>query len=130
MNRLPRFTKPVPDGAALALRQAVECVYGDLAKAQRAREARAHWLWKIQQCTENGKVALITWSRDCDMCEGTSRRIVAAKAHIIDLSIEADLEGAEGPTNHWLQKPSDPFESEFRDRAMEAHEDGHRHIIY
>ena len=80
----------------------------------------------IEFYEENGEVNVCIWQRDCDMCEGTS--LVN-----IDATLEAYLElydevanNAEGPYNLQIVSKScaESFEPTFRDRIMEAFEDG------
>lgn len=130
---------------SLYVRNVLEQHHGLLAKATDRRIARQQWLASIKELAEpldvsNGYwgdlpagtpvVALCKWERDCDMCEGTSKRLVEATASAVQESMDHDYEWAEGPVRHWLARPSDEFESEFRDRALEAYEDGHPHVIY
>lgn len=135
----------LPDRYKLIFRQTVEAIHEKLAKATARRVARQQWLVQIREYAEpldvssgywgdlapgTMVVALCTWSRDCDMCEGTSVRLVEATPKALAEAMERDFESAEGPMRHWLQRASDEFEPEFRDGALEAYEDGHPHIIY
>ena len=121
----------------------VEQHYGHLENATQRRIARYEWLNKIKTLSEpltqsywgdiapgTMVVALCTWSRDCDMCESTSRRIVVATSTAVQEAMDRDFDSAEGPINHWLQSPSDEFNYEVRDRALEAFENGHPYSIY
>lgn len=108
----------------------METYYGFLERATARRVARQQWLGSIRECNENGVVALIEWSRDCDMCEATTRTEVEAVPWVIEEIMNERLAWAEGPTRFRIQRMSDPFEYEFRDLAMEAHENGHRHVIH
>ncbi len=124
---------------------AIERNHGLLAKATQRRVNRQNWLAQIREFAEplvadpgywgdlapgTPVVALICSSRDCDMCEGTTRRLVEAKVSAVERAMDRDFEWAEGPVRHWIQRPSDAFEAESRDRALEAFEDGHPHVIY
>lgn len=82
----------------------------------------------------NGVLYVSTWSRDCDMCEGTYRHKLEADdlfQAYIDFW-EQKAEDAEGPfAVHIITKEQyDCFQSSTRDRALEAFEDGHPHVIY
>jgi len=114
----------------LFIRNLLEMHHGNLQHARDRRLARLHWLDQIKTLAEDGQIALCSWSRDCDMCEGTTRTVMPADAKLIDERMDRDYAGAEGPMNHWLQRVSAPYEGYFRDRALEAYEDGHPHVIY
>ena len=120
----------LPDANRLYIRQQLERIDGTLQAATEARKARQAYLQRVKECNEHGVVALCHWSRDCDMCEATYREEIEAVPAVIDQRIEELLEGAEGPMQFWVQRMSDPFESTWRDRALEAYEDGHPHVIY
>jgi hypothetical protein len=100
-----------------------------LATARARRESRQDWLRQLRDDQEDGQIALIVWQRDCDMCEGTSRYVLPADAKTLDAFIDGIFASAEGPVRYHIDKPSAYFESEFRDRAFEAYEDGHPHCI-
>lgn len=137
----------VREGMRLAILAGLEMHYGALQHATQRRVNRQKWLAQIKEYAEPLRysdgyfgdeyleigtpvVALICWSRDCDMCEGTTRRLVKATVAAIESAMDRDFEWAEGPVRHWLERPSVDFEPEFRDRAMEAYEDGHPHVIF
>lgn len=104
--------------------------YGRLQEATERRIRRQNWLRRIAECAEGGEVALITWSRDCDLCEGTSRRLIAADVRVIDDSINHSLAWADGPMSFRIERPSAPFQATFRDRMLEAFEDGRgSHVV-
>jgi len=121
---------PQADVKRLHLLNQIEHRQGTLARAQHRRLARMHLHQAIKACDEQGKVAVIVTSRDCDMCEGTSRSLIAANVHAYDKFVNRQLDTAEGPMHFHLQAPSDSFEYRFRDLAAEAFEDGHPHVVY
>lgn len=145
---MKNIIKHIPETHRLYVLNQIENTQMRLARATRRREARQAFTLAVRTCAEamsqeqkncyytnnlnvgDPVVLLCSWSRDCDMCESTSSRLVSADLAVIDDIITNDYEWAEGPMNHWIQKPSDFFEPSFRDRAMEAYEDGHQHIIY
>lgn len=93
-------------------------------------QGRISLLQKIKDCTEDGKVAIIVTSTDCDWTRATY-------CHLLDPAelfsyIDQLYEDAEGPTNWHIERPSDTkdFRSSSRDLALEAFEDGHPHLIY
>lgn len=120
----------VPDTLRLFILQKIEENEGHLQDAIDRRVARQRWLAAIREYNQHGVVALCHWSRDCDCCEATYREEIEAVPAVIDARMNEILDGAEGPTRFWLQRVSDPFERSFRDRALEAFEDGHPHHIY
>lgn len=82
---------------------------------------------------EGGKVCAIESGRDCDGVQ------YAGKVHTIDANIAAwrklydDLGNwADGPFSLSVASPSEARAIEYtsRDLVMEAHEDGHPHVIY
>lgn len=114
----------------LAFLQRLERRHGLLAHATAARKARQAWIDLIAACAEDGEVAVIVWQRDCDMCEGTHRAFVPATVAEVDAYCRVQLSCAEGPMRFDIARPSEPFETDFRDRAFEAFEDGHPYAIY
>ena len=102
-------------------------------RAQAQFEQRGDWLAKraliakdIHDLSFKGKVAVYEWSRDCDMCESDSMtRIPATLTHF--RAFERSIyESAEGPVRIELMDNDDfiQFQPQFRDRAMEAYENG------
>jgi hypothetical protein len=100
-------------------------------RVQQAREATLKalsWHKQLQACTEvvNGEpsIRVVVWQRDCDMCEGW-HSYVCAVANLQE-RIESDLQWAEGPMHHGLDRPShEPDLPQSRDLVLEAHEGGH-----
>ena len=106
-------------------------------------EARTAWLHEeinmkarieaeILENARDGEVPVLMWGRDCDMCESTSARLIPANVRAF-LDMRRDMiENAEGPCSleviSW--RDYEKFEPSFRDRALEAFEDGHPGVIY
>ena len=122
--------EPQPDIKRLYLLNKAEEREHHLYRLQRKRESRLAVHHALKTCAENGKVAVIVTSRDCDMCVATERRVVSASIHELDQFLDRLYDGAEGPVSWHIQAPSDPFEYSFRDLAAEAYEDGHAHVVY
>lgn len=87
----------------------------------------------IASHAEGGKVCAIESGRDCDGVE------YSGKIHTIDATIAAWRElddgigqWADGPYHLSVASPSEAKTIEYasRDLVMEAHEDGHPHVIY
>lgn len=74
---------------------------------------------------------VLTWSRDCDMCESSNVRIhhsYISLARSYANYIE-NLEWAEGPSSWEIVEPT-PEMHHTRDRAMEAFENGRGTSVY
>ena len=104
-----------------------------IAELQQCRAGRQGFLTNLRQMAEGGKIAAIESGRDCDCVE------YSGKVHIIDATVAAynalhdDLsDWADGPFRLCLERPSvaQRVKYESRDLVMEAHEDGHPHVIY
>lgn len=80
-NAIHAMTIPMTD--KLSALDAIERQHGLLARARDRRVARQDWLQQIASLAENGVIALCEWSRDCDMCESTSRRLIEATTELI-----------------------------------------------
>jgi len=117
------------DAFILGVLNKMEETYGLLQRATDRRMARLFWLQRITDLAEDGQIAIITWSRDCDHVCGESRFLVEATAKAVDARIERDLAWADGPMSHRLAAPSEPFQGWSRDMAAEAFEDGHPHSV-
>ena len=109
----------------------------------RGYEVRTEWLQKeitrkgsieadIRENAVNGMVAIAQWGRDCDMAEGTSAYLIPANIRAYLDHEQGMYENAEGPCSQWVLSPQEyaEFTPSFRDRALEAFEDGHPHVIY
>ena len=73
-----------------------------------------------------GVCAVEVWSRDCDMCEGTSLSRIPATITAYERLVTRELSWAEGPTTFRVLDPCDwdQWEPSFRDRVAEAWDDG------
>ena len=100
-------------------------VEGKLARKQRLKD-------EIISSTENNEFALNISSTDCDHYHSVSSYIYNSDTPLMEIfnTIEALYEHCEGPTNHWISKPSEKAQDYSRDYALEAFEDGHPHVIY
>lgn len=127
---LQRTATLLPEGKRLEWLQRMEDKYRMLERATATREARQYFLRSIDEMAERGWVALVVWQRDCDMCESHTRYKVRATSWDVDRMLDRIYSNAEGPVHWHLQRMSDAFEPTFRDRALEAFEDGHPHAIY
>lgn len=78
-------------------------------------------------------VAMVTNGMDCD-CSSWSDRVTIVEAipRHVERVIDDYYAGAEGPQGHYLAPPSTvaELETEYRDLALEAYEDGHAHVVY
>lgn len=110
-----------------------EEVHRMLEKAHERTERRRWWLRRFKRFHEDGKIGVLIWSRDCDMVEGHVAWIAEVDtAAKLDAWIERRLESAEGPMSFTLVsvREAEDFLPSSRDRALEAFEDGHPHVIY
>lgn len=80
----------------------------------------------------DGKVAVEIWQRDCDMAEFTRMAVIDATTEAYHKLEDAVAQNAEGPYTLRVLSPVEAaaFKPESRDRALEAFEDGHPHVIY
>tara|TARA_R100001015_G_C4633966_1_gene199656 strand:- start:4315 stop:4761 length:447 start_codon:yes stop_codon:yes gene_type:complete len=87
----------------------------------------------IHESAENGKVAVVFGGRDCDMAQWDNR-VTLLPATFAHVSKWADdyMEAAEGHQWWHVEKPSsaEDIEESSRDLALEAHENGHPHIVH
>jgi hypothetical protein len=81
---------------------------------------------EIARCESGGSVAVVVWSRDCDMCEGTELRIIPAHVSSYLRLLDELHQWAEGPFNATIitSIEAEQFQPSFRDRALEAWENG------
>lgn len=87
----------------------------------------------IDELAENGKVAIVHGGRDCDMAQWDNRvTILPASVAAVNGWWSEAYKWAEGPIWGHLERPSvaEGIESESRDLALEAFEDGHPHVCY
>ena len=143
---LRRHNEGISSTRMLKILQAHEAHFGTLDRITRRRMQRqavlAHlkglaepcpplaYVWRQDSDYSGPVVAVWTWSRDCDMCEGTDRSLIPATSGALDEFLDSLYANAEGPVSWSLHAPSEHFQSTFRDRALEAFEDGHPHVIY
>lgn len=83
------------------------------------------WDDRARLLADDEEVFCSSWSRDCDNCEGSaSHRFDNEKE--FQLFREDFYEGAEGPCSveRITKEQYDEFEASFRDRNMEAFENG------
>jgi hypothetical protein len=94
---------------------------------------RAELAAQFRDKAEDGMVAIVRSGMDCDCTQ------YRTAVHIpVPLSVFAFQKGEEdhrewldGPESMWIAKPSDePRMRKSRDRALEAYEDGHPHVVY
>lgn len=120
----------VPEGQRLYF---LNVMLKDRVEEARAATLRAlSWHQRLKTCTEdvNGvpSIRVLRWQRDCDSHEGWDTYVVP----VADLQkrIESDLQWAEGPMTHTLDRPShEPDLPQSRDLVLEAHEDGHAWLV-
>ena len=76
---------------------------------------------RIKANTRNGKVAVIVWGRDCDLCESTQLVTIDASEESYAKLFCSVEDGAEGP--FWLNiispEEADEFSPSMRDLAAE-----------
>ena len=78
----------------------------------------------------DGRVLLCDRFMDCDCASSTSSREIPANYYAYIRAVEDIYSAAEGPGTTWLDYPGNIPESDFRDHALEAYEDGHPHVVY
>ena len=76
---------------------------------------------RIKANTRNGKVAVIVWGRDCDLCESTQLVTIDASVDAYKQLYYSVEDGAEGPFRLNIISPeeADEFSPSMRDRAAE-----------
>ena len=93
-----------------------------------ALDERAQLAERVKEHTIPGtrRVYLYQWSRDCDMCESSSIREVAASVMTLVRREQLEHEWAEGPWVIRTISPADAaeFTPSFRDRVAEAWDNG------
>lgn len=80
-----------------------------------------------------GYVALVWAGRDCDGVQYSGQvQYVKATLEDVTKAIDHELEWADGPCNYVIAKPSEVVDVKYesRDLTMEAHENGHPHVLY
>ena len=94
---------------------------------------RAIGAFTIAELAEDGMVAAVESGRDCDGVEYSGKVcVIEATLAAFDKLHDDTAEWADGPFRFDLMRVSEAkkVEYESRDLVMEAHEDGHRHVIY
>lgn len=92
------------------------------------RQVLAEMIEKLTD--EEGEIAINVESIDCDCCLSSYSFILSSVTSLyIERRINGIYDGAEGPTRVWLSSPMVRIESQSRDLALEAFEDGHPHSI-
>lgn len=71
--------------------------------------------------TRDGKVPVVVWGRDCDLCESTSLVTIDASMDAYEKLENSVYENAEGPCSLTIISPeeADAFKPSMRDRAAE-----------
>lgn len=91
---------------------------------------RAQIAQEIADCTEDGKVAVVTSGRDCDCAEYVWSTLREGLHPMLFMKERQDsYYWADGPIHVGICKPSERPENHSRDLALEAYEDGHPHIV-
>lgn len=105
----------------------------DYLKAHEATQRRLRFLNNLRNMAEDGKIAMVEEGRDCDGVEYTGVvHIVDATKEAVEAETDSIGKWADGPFYLRLERPSvaQGIPRTSRDRTMEAHEDGHDHVIY
>lgn len=87
----------------------------------------------IAKVAQGGKVLIVSSGVDCDHSSWAGRtELVDATSVAVDAWIDRFYECAEGPQSFFITSPDQApeFEEESRDLALEAHENGHSHVVY
>ena len=118
---------------SLYLLNKIEQAHGLLLKATQARESRQNFLATIKDSAESGKLALVWSGRDCDGVQYSGQvELVNANIAAVTKAVDHTYDWADGPCNFYIERPSVARRLTYdsRDLVMEAHEDGHPHVIY
>tara|TARA_R110000787_G_C13324110_1_gene436730 strand:- start:45 stop:425 length:381 start_codon:yes stop_codon:yes gene_type:complete len=86
---------------------------------------------KIAELAVNGKVAVYSWGRDCDMCESDGVTLLPAHLMAYTRYENEVYDNAEGPTSVYpisMDEAAD-FEPSFRDRIAEAWDNGNTYCV-
>lgn len=85
----------------------------------------------IRRHAVDGKVSLSYDQMDCDCVRWTDGYVVPAIPRHVERLIEQVYADAEGPVYAvWIDKPDAYAQYYARDLALEAHENGHPHVVY
>lgn len=123
----------VPEGCVLKILNLAESIDHALAEATEARRARQDLHERIAECEENGMVVVIESGMDCDCVQYDGRKHpIPATVQAFDKLAQSIGEWADGVFTLSIVSPSEAREISYRsrDRALEAYEDGHSHIVY
>jgi hypothetical protein len=121
-----------PRGQAIWLKALHEVFAPRLEERHTATQARRMYLNQIRDFAENGMIAIVESGMDCDGVQYSGIvYLVEANKAVIKAHIEHSLNWADGPMYFSLEKPSKAEKIEYasRDLGMEAHEDGHPHVL-
>lgn len=132
MRITPSNTVSVARAETLILRLLDAAHANSLAKRHRSTQARIEFHRRVRDCAEAGRVALVRSGVDCDYVRYSGDVCyVEADWRKVDERIAHDLEWADGPMRHVIERPSVAARIgyESRDLALEAFEDGHPHYI-
>lgn len=87
----------------------------------------------LRTVAEGGMVALVENGMDCDCVSYTGLvREVPANVIALERAMARAYDNAEGAIQLYVMRPSQAAEIEYgtRDRAAEAYENGHAHVVY
>lgn len=89
----------------------------------------ATWL---EEFRFNRVVHVYVWGRDCDMCESDSVSTIPCNVIAYEKFCAGVWDGAEGPTSIYpiSYEEALEFQPSFRDRALEAFENGRGNAVY
>lgn len=86
---------------------------------------------QINKYAIDGKVRLCSRFMDCDCAISTTSSLIPANWYAVDRAMNEEYGNAEGRGSCWIESPEvDPPSANFRDLALEAHENGHPHVVY
>lgn len=106
-------------GRILGQKQMDDRLAGRVAEAQ-----------QIAKVAVNGKVAVVFAGMDCDGVQYSGTRyVVPATLTHVDHCVEMYNRWADGPYSYRLASPTEKVTYTSRDLGMEAHENGHPHVL-
>jgi hypothetical protein len=120
-----------PARVALLICDAIHA--SSLAALREATQRRLDMHYWLRNRSEGGYIAVVENGRDCDGVQYWNKvRVVEATAQAIDKLVEYIADGADGPFELRLERPSvaHGLKYDSRDLGMEAYEDGHAHCIH
>lgn len=85
----------------------------------------------LENADADGNVAVRVWSRDCDMAEATRLTTIKANREAYFALWERIADEAEGPFTLTIlsQEEAAEFQPHFRDRVLEAFENGSNYLV-